>query len=135
MLWQVILRNGKQKRLWRFKIELTGETGEQIDICGSGPEAAGSRGYQGCVWVYVQCSKCGEKLALRLRKSSEIQREEAGSQGYQMFINKTIVGNRCFNRMQRLEFDGAYRVVNKQLESALSLLRKNTRTRPHRFIS
>ena len=70
------------------------------------------------VWVYVQCSKCGEKIALRLRKSSEIQREETGNRGYQMFINKTVVGNKCFNRMQlRLEFDGAYRVVNKRLDS------------------
>ena len=70
------------------------------------------------VWVYLQCDKCGEKLALRLRKSSEIQREEAGSHDYQMFINKTVIGNKCFNRMQlRLEFDGMYRVVNKQLEN------------------
>jgi hypothetical protein len=70
------------------------------------------------VWVYLTCDRCGEKLALRLRKSSEIQREEAGSRDYQMFINKTVVGNDCFNRMQlRLEFDGMYRVVNKQLQN------------------
>ena len=82
------------------------------------PRQPGVEVTRDAVWVYVQCNKCGEKLALRLRKSSEIQREEAGGQGYQMFINKTIVGNRCFNQMQlRLEFDGAYRVVNKQLES------------------
>lgn len=69
------------------------------------------------VWVYLQCEKCGEKLALRLRKSSEIQREE-GQAAYQMFINKTVIGNKCFNRMQlRLEFDGMYRVINRQLKN------------------
>mgnify|MGYP007130807802 CR=1 FL=1 len=68
--------------------------------------------------MYLQCDKCGERLALRLRKSSEIQREDDGSHDYQMFINKTVIGNDCFNRMQlRLEFDGMYRVVNKQLEN------------------
>ena len=82
------------------------------------PKQPGVEVTKDAVWVYVQCSKCGEKLALRLRKSSEIQREEAGNLGYQMFINKAVVGNKCFNRMQlRLEFDGEYRVVNKQLES------------------
>lgn len=70
------------------------------------------------VWVYLKCDRCGEKLALRLRKSSEIQREEAGTQDYQMFINKTVIGNECFNRMQlRLEFDGMYKVMNKRLQN------------------
>ncbi|NMB45133.1 MAG: hypothetical protein GX998_01855 [Firmicutes bacterium] len=78
----------------------------------------GIRVTKDAVWVYVQCDKCGEKLALRLRKSSEIQREEAGNHDYQMFINKTVMGNNCFNRMQlRLEFDGMYRVTNKWLEN------------------
>ena len=82
------------------------------------PKEPGIEVTRDAVWVYVQCSKCGEKIALRLRKSSEIQREETGNRGYQMFINKTVVGNKCFNRMQlRLEFDGAYRVVNKRLDS------------------
>ena len=85
------------------------------------PPAQGQTGIEttrDAVWVYLKCDKCGEKLSLRLRKSSEIQRDEAGGNGYQMFVNKTVVGSKCFNRMQlRLEFDSVYRVVNKQLEN------------------
>ncbi|MGI6567260.1 MAG: hypothetical protein GX341_08670 [Firmicutes bacterium] len=89
----------------------------KLSSAGQAPRQPGVEVAKDAVWVYIKCDKCGEKLALRLRKSSEIQREEAG-RGYQMFINKTVIGNQCFNRMHlRLEFDGAYRVVNKQLQA------------------
>ena len=89
----------------------------KLSSAGQAPSQPGLEVAKDAVWGYIKCDKCGEKLALRLRKSSEIQREEAG-RGYQMFINKTVIGNQCFNRMHlRLEFDGAYRVVNKQLQA------------------
>ena len=69
------------------------------------------------VWVYLKCDKCQELISLRIRKSSEIQRDEGGGgKSYDMFVNKTVVGSKCFNRMDlRLEFDKAYRVVNSEL--------------------
>ena len=71
------------------------------------------------IWVYLRCDRCGELISLRIRKSSEIQRDEGVGQNYDMFVNKTVVGNKCFNRMQlRLEFDKSYRVVNKHLSGA-----------------
>ncbi len=69
------------------------------------------------VWVYLKCDKCGEPISLRIRKSSEIQRDESGGKTYDMFVNKIVVGSKCFNRMElRLEFDKAYRVVNRELK-------------------
>lgn len=69
------------------------------------------------VWVYLQCNRCGEPIAVRLNKASTLQREDTPD--YAWFVKKTIVGskNRCFNRMQlHLEFDNRFRVVRKELK-------------------
>lgn len=86
-------------------------------IPGPAADASGIRQTRDAIWVYLKCNRCGEKVALRLRKTSEIQREYGDEAGYDMFINKVAICNKCFQRMNlRLEFDRAYRVINKQLE-------------------
>lgn len=61
--------------------------------------------------VHVLCDRCREVIGVRLRKSSDIQRAfDEGESAF--FVQKTVVGNGCFNRIElRLDFDERYRPV------------------------
>lgn len=70
-----------------------------------------SRVQGNAVWVFVQCNNCGEMIALRLRRTDEIQIAEKGSANT-YFVNKTVMGNDCFNRIDvYLQFNHAYQVL------------------------
>lgn len=62
----------------------------------------------------VECERCGERIDVRLRKSSDIQRSLEGDP-FEYFVQKTIVGTGCFNRIElRLEMDGRYRLIDSE---------------------
>lgn len=85
-------------------------------LAGSGTRAEGQDAE--AVRVYVRCGRCGEPIALRLSKRNEIQRnyDDEGAD-YVHFVNKLVVGTRCFQRMEiRLEFDAGYRIVRRELK-------------------
>ena len=68
------------------------------------------------LWFYVQCDKCGEKIAVRLRTTSEVQRREGPDADLgpgQYFVQKTIVGSQCYQRIEAMvDFDAKYNVVD-----------------------
>lgn len=66
--------------------------------------------------VVIICDRCGEEISVRMRKSSDIQRNyESGE--YAFFVQKTVVGTECFNRIEmRLEMDPRYRLISKHIE-------------------
>lgn len=73
------------------------------------------------IWVYFKCSRCGEKIPLRLRTTSEIQRREGpdadlGPGAY--FVNKIVVGNNCYQRIEAvIDFDSRYNVVSSNIKN------------------
>lgn len=61
--------------------------------------------------VRVVCRRCREEITARLRKSSDIQPNYDGGD-FAYFVQKTLVGKECFNRIEvRLEFDARYRLI------------------------
>lgn len=70
--------------------------------------------------IYLQCDKCGEKISVRLRTTSEVQKREGldADQGPgQSFVQKTIVGSRCYQRIEAtIDFDAKYNVVDSQIK-------------------
>lgn len=85
---------------------------------------SGSGADSQAIWVHIQCDGCGEPFALRIRKTDEIQRSEQGTD-YTYFVQKQVVGSRCFRRMDmRLEFDASYRIVNQSLSRGRFLTRE-----------
>ena len=75
-------------------------------------------GRQG-LWIYLQCDHCGEKIGVRLRKSSELQRregpDESGGPG-EFFVRKTVVGSKCYRRIEAtVDFDARYNVVGSEV--------------------
>lgn len=73
------------------------------------------------LWFYVQCDKCGEKIAVRVRTTSEVQKREGPDQELgpgQYFVNKTIVGSNCYQRIEAtVEFDAKYNVVDEAIHA------------------
>ncbi len=68
------------------------------------------------VWVFVQCTKCQEKIRLRLRRTDELQRSEEKGAGA-FFVNKTIMGKQCFTRIDaHFQFDATYRILKEHSE-------------------
>lgn len=66
------------------------------------------------LYVYVKCDRCGEVIPLRLRKTDEMAQSE--EEGYDYFVQKVIVGQGCFQRMDaRLEFDRRHELVNSSI--------------------
>lgn len=67
------------------------------------------------VIVTVECDRCHEVISVRLRKSSDIQRNYDES-GPAFFVRKTAVGQKCFNRIDmEIEMDGRYRPITAQV--------------------
>lgn len=88
-------------------------------------KGSGSKGYvtkdgPTGIRIYVQCDRCGEKIPVRLSTTSELQRREgpeADLGAGAFFVRKTIVGNRCYQRIEAVvEFDGRYNVVDSEVE-------------------
>lgn len=70
--------------------------------------------------IYLQCDKCNEKIAVRLRTTSEVQKRDgldADLGPGQYFIQKTIVGSDCYNRIEAtVDFDAKYNVVSSDIK-------------------
>lgn len=66
--------------------------------------------------VQVACNRCHEVLSVRLRKSSDIQRNYDDT-GPAYFVRKIVVGQRCFNRIElELEMDARYRPIDVRVQ-------------------
>jgi hypothetical protein len=64
-------------------------------------------------FFHVACDNCNDHLRLRVTRAYDLERLEEG--GY--LWRKTIVDGRCFRRMEaRVQFDGRYRVVEKEIK-------------------
>lgn len=75
------------------------------------PEAAAVTDLGDALQVRVVCNRCEEEIVARLRKSSDIQPNYDGGT-FAYFVQKTLVGKECFNRVEvRLEFDAKYRLT------------------------
>lgn len=80
---------------------------------GSAPVAGGS-----IFWLYVRCERCGEKIRVRINRSTDAQQEfdESGRPTHYL-LRKEILGNRCPNLMSvESKLDNAGRVVEQQAE-------------------
>lgn len=54
------------------------------------------------LWVYVECSRCGEAIRVRADRRYDLASEmrEPGEPGAAYTMHKDIVGTRCFQRIE-----------------------------------
>lgn len=87
-------------------------------------KSRGKQGYtkkdgQHGIWIYLKCDRCDEKIPVRLRTTSELQRREGpdadlGPGTY--FVQKTVVGSNCYQRIDAtVDFDLKYNVVDSKV--------------------
>jgi len=82
---------------------------------GTGASIPGITEAGDAVLVTVECDRCGEEITVRLRKSSDIQRNY-DEEGPEFFVRKTLVGKQCFNRIDlELDMDARYRPVDARV--------------------
>lgn len=61
------------------------------------PPSSGSGNF---IIFNIKCDRCGEEIAVKLRKTSDISKfyeEEGGPTGASFFVRKEILGNKCNN--------------------------------------
>jgi len=95
-----------------------------IDLFSGKPFGSGAQISANEIPIYVKCGRCGQKVLLRLRKTSEIQRnfDRENHPNCEFYVKKVVSdsNSRCPNRMQiEIEFDDRYRVVKKQITSGV----------------
>jgi hypothetical protein len=74
------------------------------------------------LWLYVQCSRCGTPLAVRIDRRNEISRDyETGG----MTLRKEMMDSVCFQLMNaELHFDDHGNVVEQNVERGKFLARE-----------
>lgn len=93
--------------MWQWIKSLLGDKGEKV----AGQTHPGITDVGDAIIVQLMCDRCQEALSVRLRKSSDIQRNYDGS-GPEFYVRKTVVGQKCFNRIElELEMDARYRPI------------------------
>lgn len=90
-------------------------------VKGNAPQSVAGVGLNE-VPVYLRCGRCGATVLLRLRKTSEIQRnyDRESHPNCEFYVKKVVSdGNsRCPNKMDvTVEFDERYRVVRQLIAS------------------
>lgn len=73
-------------------------------------------------WVYVRCSKCGEKLHTRINLYNDLSLEYDDKGNADSYIcRKTVVGSQgCFQRLElALKFDSKRNLVERDIAGGL----------------
>ena len=70
------------------------------------------------LWLYVRCNRCGEKIRIRLNRSTDAQPEyDDGGRLLHYLIRKEILGSSgtCFALMSvEMQLDGAGRILSQE---------------------
>jgi hypothetical protein len=70
------------------------------------------------LWLYVRCARCGEKIRVRINRTTDAQQEydESGRPTHYL-LRKEILGNRCPNLMAvEMQLDNGGRIVEQQAD-------------------
>jgi len=68
-------------------------------------------------FLNVRCGQCGETFHLFINTSTDLAQNFEG-EGVRYSLNKEIIGGRCKSLIQvRMEFDGAKKLISKEIEN------------------
>jgi hypothetical protein len=90
------------------------------------PSASSAREDTNVLWLYVQCSRCGAPLAVRVNRNSEVSHDyESG--GY--VLRKEMMDGKCFQLMYaELHLDARGQVVSQNIDRGKFLTREEYET-------
>jgi hypothetical protein len=74
-----------------------------------GTSASGDVG----LYYYIRCSRCGEVIQVRINPMNDLS---AADDGGGLFTRKTIVGRRCYNRIEaEFSYDSNRKLTNADI--------------------
>lgn len=71
------------------------------------------------LWLYVQCSRCGEAIRIRADRRYDLASEmlDPGEEGPAYTMRKEIIGDRCFQRLTvTLGFDRRLHIISRDIQ-------------------
>jgi hypothetical protein len=65
------------------------------------------------MYYYVRCNRCGEVVRVRINPMNDLSAKEDGEG---LFTHKTVVGQRCYNRIEAdFYYDSKRKLMNSQI--------------------
>src|SRR5258708_34261481 len=62
------------------------------------------------LYYYIRCNRCGEAIKVRINPMNDLSHSDDDKQ---LFAHKTIVGRRCYNRIEaEFIYDANLRLIN-----------------------
>jgi hypothetical protein len=87
----------------------------------------GGEGREGVYREYIRCSRCGERIPVRVDLRYELTPQYGEGEGA-YFVRKGVIGsgvNRCFQTIEvRLTFDAHKRLVSREIAGGLFITKE-----------
>ncbi|SRR5258706_11064413 len=65
------------------------------------------------LYYYIRCNRCGEVIKVRINPMNDLSHSDDDKQ---LFAHKTIVGRRCYNRIEaEFIYDANRRLINSEI--------------------
>lgn len=65
------------------------------------------------LYYFVKCNRCGEVIQVRINPMNDLS---AADDGHGLFTRKTIVGRRCYNRIEaEFNYDSNRKLTNTEI--------------------
>jgi hypothetical protein len=75
------------------------------------PSGAGQGGDPG-LYYYIRCNRCGEVIRVRINPMNDLSIADDGTR----FTHKTIVGKRCYNRIEgEFTYNNGRKLINAEI--------------------
>jgi len=66
------------------------------------------------LYYYVRCDRCGEVIKVRINRMNDLSQSDDGKT---LFARKTIVGQRCYNRIEaEFTYNANRQLVNTEIQ-------------------
>jgi hypothetical protein len=80
------------------------------------PPAMGASGF---LVFNIRCNRCGEEIAVKIRKTSDVSRmyeDEGGPEGSSFYVRKEILGNKCSNLIYLTAYFGeSFNLISSEI--------------------
>ncbi|MGD8997851.1 MAG: hypothetical protein PVH80_07055 [Anaerolineae bacterium] len=88
----------------------------------------GGEGQADVHWEYVRCSRCGERISVRVDLRHELTPQYGEGEGA-YFVRKGVIGSgdtRCFQTVEvRLTFDAQKQLVSREISGGTFITRED----------
>jgi hypothetical protein len=72
---------------------------------------------QDVLWIYIQCSNCGEKIKVRINPRTDLVPESGDTPGSVYTLHKEAIDNKCYRLIKiYLEFNANRSIIKQNIQ-------------------